>query len=87
MVQRAEPVDLLTHLLDGDRVVVVDAVAPAGRPGRIHVRGIDRSPPPSRHRGPAAATGWRSRPLADAVEAAVAAAQGPQSQGIQTLSQ
>jgi len=50
VVEQTDPVGLLTLLdraadrdLDHDVVVVVDAVAPAGRPGRIHVHRLDQA--------------------------------------------
>jgi hydrogenase maturation protease len=40
VVERREPLDLVEDLLERDHVVIVDASAPAGRPGLLQVHAV-----------------------------------------------
>lgn len=44
VVEHEEPLALLEHLGSHDDVVVVDATAPQGEPGRVHVWRVGRAP-------------------------------------------
>ena len=40
LIEQAEPLDLVPHLRQRDHVVIVDASAPRGRPGRVRVQRV-----------------------------------------------
>jgi hydrogenase maturation protease len=74
VVEQADPLDLLPQLVDRDTVVVVDAVAPAGSPGRVHVRALPGSTDGKRRGG---ARGSHGLDVREVVELARALGRAP----------
>ena len=66
VVVHDEPLALVEHLTDHDEVVVVDAGAPRGEPGRVHVVHVGDSP----LRGDSPVLGSHGLGVAEAVELA-----------------
>jgi len=67
VVERGEPVDLVPHLLERDHMVIVDAAAPRGRPGRLRVHVVGATAPAA---GAGGAGGTHGFGVAEAVELA-----------------
>ena len=67
LVDQAEPLDLVSHLRERDSVVIVDASAPRGRPGRVQVHRVEDAPLIS---GGPGADGTHGLGVAEAIELA-----------------